>query len=99
MWTYTWVFVFHYFPEFLVTKEVIINIEILVKELIRELEEDIGKALDCHHYSTLIPLNPFISRYNPVHMGEDSKCYHQKIKILDKFCARSNFTPRTGLRL
>ena len=71
--TYTWILVFHYLPELLVTEEVLINVEMLVEKLIGELEEDIGQALDCHHYSTFISLNPLISSYNsafncPVHV-------------------------------
>ena len=62
--TYAWIFVFHHFPEFLVTEEMLIHVKLLVKKLIGELEEDIGQALDCHHYGTLIPLNPFIPGHN-----------------------------------
>ena len=57
----------HYLPELLVTKEVLVNVTLLVEKLIGELEDDIGQALDCHHYSAFILLHPLISRHNPTH--------------------------------
>ena len=70
----------HYLPELLITKEVLVDIKLLVEKFVRQLEEDIAQALDCHHYGTLISLNSLIPRHNPEYTNKHQDSHSYKLR-------------------